>query len=229
MNRIDRLLGIITLLQSKKYITAEKIAHRFDISVRTVYRDIKAIAEQGIPVSFEQGRGYFLVQGYFLPPVSFSNEEANSLILMQSVVERFADQSTLKYYTAALEKVKSVLRPAQKERAAFLQEQIGFQTCHTITPEVNFISDIQLAITSATVLEFSYQNKKGISTQRKAEPIGLVFYAYNWHLIAWCYQHKEYRDFRVSSIQQLRSTGENFTKTDHILLKDYMKKLPVNY
>lgn len=229
MNRIDRLLGIITLLQSKKYISAEKIAQRFNISVRTVYRDIKAIAEQGIPVSFEQGRGYFLVQGYFLPPISFSNEEANSLILMQSVVERFADQSTLKYYNAALEKVKSVLRPAQKDKATFLQEQIGFQTCHAIAPEVNFIADIQIAIAAKTVLEFTYHDKKGITSKRKAEPIGLVFYAYNWHLIAWCYQRKDYRDFRVSSIQQLRSTGEVFTKADHILLKEYMKILPVQY
>ena len=89
MNRIDRLFGILTLLQSKKYVPAEKIAERFGISVRTVYRDIKALGEQGIPVSFEQHRGYFIVQGYFLPPVSFSTEEANALLLVQSMVSGF--------------------------------------------------------------------------------------------------------------------------------------------
>jgi predicted DNA-binding transcriptional regulator YafY len=67
MNRIDRLLGILTLLQSKKYVPAEKIAGKFYISTRTVYRDIKALGELGIPVSFEAPKGYFVVQGYFCP------------------------------------------------------------------------------------------------------------------------------------------------------------------
>ena len=80
MNRMDRLLGIVTLLQSKKYVPAEKIADKYNISVRTVYRDVKALVELGIPVSFEPNRGYFVVQGYFLPPVAFSSEEANALL-----------------------------------------------------------------------------------------------------------------------------------------------------
>ncbi|HEY0676727.1 MAG TPA: HTH domain-containing protein, partial [Chitinophagaceae bacterium] len=93
MNRIDRLFGILTLLQSKKYVTAEKISEKFQISVRTVYRDVKALGEQGIPVSFEQHKGYFIVQGYFLPPVSFTNDEANALLLMEAIVTGFADKS----------------------------------------------------------------------------------------------------------------------------------------
>src|SRR5437868_15167126 len=110
MNRIDRLFGILTLLQSKKYVTAEKIADKFYISVRTVYRDIKALGEQGIPVSFEQGRGYFIVQCYFLPPVAFSSEEANDLLLMEQVVKGFADKSIRIHYSNALNKIKAVLR-----------------------------------------------------------------------------------------------------------------------
>src|ERR1700761_6134352 len=99
MNRIDRLFGITTMLQSKKYVPAEKIADKFGISVRTVYRDIKALCEQGLPVSFEQGRGYFIVQGYFLPPVAFSQEEANALLLMEMIVSAFADKSIQAHYT----------------------------------------------------------------------------------------------------------------------------------
>src|SRR5215211_311790 len=82
MNRIDRLFGILTLLQSKKYVAAETIAQKFSISVRTVYRDVKALCEQGVPVSFEQHRGYFIVPGYFLPPISFTSEQAAALLLM---------------------------------------------------------------------------------------------------------------------------------------------------
>src|SRR5436309_3414683 len=116
MNRIDRLFGILTLLQSKKFVPAEKISEKFRISIRTVYRDVKALGDQGIPVSFEQGKGYFVVQGYFLPPVSFSSEEANALLLMESIVFGFADKSIRNHYSNALNKIKSVLKSAQKEK-----------------------------------------------------------------------------------------------------------------
>src|SRR5688572_5782294 len=99
MNRIDRLLGILTLLQSKKFVPAEKIAGKFNISIRTVYRDVKALVELGIPVSFETNKGYFVVQGYFLPPVSFSSEEANALVLSEALVYGFADRSIQKHYS----------------------------------------------------------------------------------------------------------------------------------
>ncbi len=124
MNRIDRLFGILTFLQTKKYVPAEKIADRFQISVRTVYRDIKALGEQGVPVSFEQHKGYFVVQGYFLPPVSFSNEEASALLLMEAIVTGFADKSIQKHYSSALNKVKSVLKGPEKEKIELLNNNI---------------------------------------------------------------------------------------------------------
>ncbi|MFT3845832.1 MAG: YafY family protein [Lacibacter sp.] len=229
MNRIDRLLGIITSLQSKKYIAAEKIAEKYNISIRTVYRDIKAIGEQGIPVSFEPNKGYFLVQGYFLPPVSFTAQEANALLLLQPVAERFTDKASAKNYTSALDKVKSVMRYSQKEQLDILQENIRFQTIHAIPPNTDFLPLLQQAISSKNIIEFSYKNKEAVISKRKAEPLGLIFYAYNWHLIAWCYKRNEYRDFRVSSVLSLHITSENFKKKNHIQLGEYMKQLPVNY
>src|ERR1700743_1454267 len=104
MNRMERLIAIITVLQSRKYVTAEKITEKNSISVRTVYRDVKALCESGIPIGFEQARGYFIMQGYFLPPVSFTSEEANALLLMEFIVSAFADQSIHAHYTTALGK-----------------------------------------------------------------------------------------------------------------------------
>ena len=117
-------MGIVTVLQSKKFVTAEHIAVKYSISVRTVYRDIRALTEIGVPVSFENGRGYFIVQGYFLPPVSFSKEEANALILMSAVTQRFSDVSIKKHYESALNKVTAVMRGSEKDKAEQLQEQI---------------------------------------------------------------------------------------------------------
>jgi predicted DNA-binding transcriptional regulator YafY len=229
MNRIDRLFGILTLLQSKKYVPAEKIAEKFKISVRTVYRDVKALCEQGIPVSFEQHKGYFVVQGYFLPPVSFSSEEANALLLMEGLVNSFADKSIKTHYSNLLNKVKVVLRTSQKEKFEFLDNNIKLQLPPGFNHDFEYLSALQTAISSKTIIEIDYKNNKEEVSKRQAEPIGLVFYAFSWHLIAWCHMRRDYRDFKVSRILKVRSAGEPFKKTDHIELNDYMKLLPVNY
>src|SRR5437762_10022182 len=127
MNRIDRLFNILTLLQAKKFVPAEKIAGKFNLSVRTVYRDIKALGESGIPISFEPQRGYFIVQGYFLPPVAFSKEEANAFLLMEAIVSGFADKSIQTHFSNGLNKIKTVMRPSDKDRIESLAANIKLQ------------------------------------------------------------------------------------------------------
>jgi len=229
MNRMDRLLGILTQLQSKKFMPAEKIAEKYSISLRTVYRDIKSLTELGIPVSFEQNKGYFIVQGYFLPPVSFSTEEANALLLIEVLVNGFTDKSTRKHYATALEKVKAVLRSQQKDKLEQLNEKILFQKPECYDLSFEHLPLLQNAIATKTILELEYKNLKEEVSKREVEPIGLIFYAFNWHLIAWCAYRKDYRDFRVSRILRFRDCGLSFKKTDHIDLGDYMKQLPVAY
>ncbi len=229
MNRIDRLLGIVTLLQSKKYVPAEKIADKYSISVRTVYRDVKALVELGIPVSFEPQRGYFVVQGYFLPPVAFSSEEANALLLTESLVYGFADKSIQKHYSSALNKVKAVLRSTQKEKLDFLDSSIRMQMHPNLQMNVEYLSQLQAAITNQTIIHLDYTNAKEESTKRKLEPIGLIYYAFSWHLIGWCYLRKDYRDFKLIRIKSLQVTDQPFHKKDHISISEFMKQLPVNY
>ncbi|WP_316837562.1 YafY family protein [Pedobacter nutrimenti] len=229
MNRIDRLFGILVLLQTKKYITAEKISDHYQISIRTVYRDIKALIEQGIPISFEQPKGYFIVQGYFLPPVSFNTEEANALLIMERLVAGFTDQSIQTHYSSALNKVKAVLRSQQKEKLEFLNENIKLQLPDYIKNEFQHLSVLQHVISSKILIELDYINNNNESSLRTVESIGLIFYAFNWHLIAWCHLRAEYRDFRVSRIGRIRCLELPFRKQDHMSVADYMKKLPVNY
>ncbi|TMI68989.1 MAG: YafY family transcriptional regulator [Bacteroidetes bacterium] len=229
MNRIDRLLGIVTFLQSKKYVPAERIAEKFKISIRTVYRDVRALCEQGIPVSFEQQKGYFIVQGYFLPPVSFSSEEANALLLMEGLVNSFADKSIKTHYSNLLNKVRTVLRSSQKEKMEILDNKIKLQLPPCVINDFEYLTPLQNAITARTIVELDYKNTKEEVSKRQVEPIGLIFYAFNWHLVAWCHMRNDYRDFKVSRILKVTSRGWPFKKTDHIELNDYMKLLPVNY
>lgn len=229
MNRVDRLFGILILLQSKKYVTADKIAEKFGISARTVYRDIKAIYELGIPVSFEQHKGYFIMQGYFLPPVSFTSEEANALLLMESIVYSLTDKSIQKHYTSALQKIKAVLKSSEKEKVEQLADTVLMQVPTYITQDFDYLSALQQAISTKTIVELDYKNNNEETSQRRVECIGLIFYAFNWHLIAWCHKRQAYRDFRASRILRLKNTGLPFCKTDHIELNSYFKALPVCY
>ena len=229
MNRIDRLFGILVLLQSKKYVTSEAISEKFGISVRTVYRDVKALCEQGIPVSFEQHRGYFIVQGYFLPPVSFSFEEASALLLMENLVYGFADRSVHKNYSSALNKIKAVLRSSQKERLDTLAKNIKLQLPSCINNDFDYLTILQDAISTKTIVEMEYKNNNNEVSKRIVEPIGLIFYAFSWHVIGWCHTRMEYRDFRVDRIRKIRNTREAFFKQDHIELNDYMGMLPVKW
>ncbi len=229
MNRIDRLFGILVRLQSKKHITADQIADQFGISVRTVYRDMKALAEQGIPLSFEPHKGYCIVQGYFLPPISFNSDEANALLLMERFLEGFADKSIQQHYTTALNKVKAVLRSSQKEKLESLNENIKLQLPKRLKNDFEYLSILQNAISAKCIIEIQYKNNKNELSKREIEAIGLIFYAFSWHLIAWCHLRNEYRDFKISSIINIRCTEIPFKKDEHISVNDYMKFLPVDF
>lgn len=229
MNRIDRLFGMLTFLQAKKYVTAEQLAERYEISVRTVYRDIKALGEQGIPVGFEPNRGYYVMREYFLPPVSFTMEEANAFLLMETMVNGFTDRSIQHHYRNAMNKIKAVLKPAQKDALERLSANIALQVPPCVINDNEFITTLQHAIAEHKIVVLDYQNSKGDLSKRKVEPIGLVFYALYWHIIAWCHLRQEYRDFKVNRIKSVAATDQAFTRTDHTTLQEYMKLLPVNY
>ena len=230
MNRIDRLMGIVTAIQSKKHMTAEQIAVHFHTSVRTVYRDLRALGEIGIPVGFEPDKGYFIVPGYFLPPVSLTSEEANALILMEPVVRRFADKSIQQHFGTALNKLKIVLSNGQREKFERLQAQTAHyipQIYEHLLPDTADLSGIQNAIINQTVLRIEYESPQPEISVREVEPIGLTFYSLNWHMIAWCHLRKGYRDFRTSRIRKMTDTRMPFRKADHIPLVEYLQDLEV--
>lgn len=225
MNRIDRLMGILTTLQSKRFVPAEHISNKFNISIRTVYRDVKALGEIGIPISFESNKGYFIVQGYFLPPVSFSTEEANALVLMETIADKFGDQSIKQHYDSALNKIKAILKGTQKDAVEHLHAQIKIYKHPLEKNDLKYLSEIQNAIINKTILEIQYQNNEQKKSKREVEPIGLTYYSMCWHMIAWCWKRGAYRDFKTPHILSLRSTGQLFMRKKHININEYIKSL----
>lgn len=220
MNRVDRLMGILTFLQAHRYVMAEKLATKFEISIRTVYRDIKALDEIGIPVSFENNKGYFIVKGYFLPPVSLTSHEANALILVNALANRFTDRITARNSDNAIQKIRAVLRDTDKD----ISEKLGARVkVLDSKPQTNhFLSDVQQAIVDQIILRIEYTDGKWQNTSREVEPIGIIYYTEQWHVIAWCWKRHDYRDFIMGRINSLSITAKPFRKKNHISLEQHM-------
>ncbi len=213
----------MTYLQSRKFCTGDQLSRKFDISVRTVYRDIKALNEIGIPVDFETGKGYYILHGYFLPPLSLTIEEANALILLNTLADKFTDRSIVKHSHDALDKIKAVLRYADKHKAEELSGQINVYLPETEKTESTWLAGIQTAITNKTVLEIQYCDSKGNSSKRAIEPVGLIFYTNQWHLYAWCRVKQGYRDFKIKMISSLIDTEKPHSIKAHLKVEDYIK------
>jgi len=227
MNRIDRLAAILIHLQTKRIVKAEEIADRFEISLRTVYRDVKALMEAGVPIGSEAGTGYFIVDGYHLPPVMFSQEEASAMLMAGKLVEKMTDQSVLVSFESALMKIKSVLNDRQKDHLEELQSSVEVHLSNQERkPDFpdRFLTELQRAVVQKQMVEMDYYASYNDQlTTRMVEPIGLFYYGSSWHLIAWCQLRNDYRDFRADRIKELRHTGKPFQNHNLISLQEYLK------
>jgi predicted DNA-binding transcriptional regulator YafY len=231
MNRIDRLTAILIHLQTKKIVKAEEIAGRFGMSLRTVYRDVKALMEAGVPIGSEAGKGYFIVDGYHLPPVMFTQDEASSMLLAGKLVDKMADKSVRSAYESAMAKIKAVLNESEKDHLQNLESHIEvflrsrYEVKEREEFPDHFMTDIQRAVARKEVLRIDYSNNEEEFTSREVEPIGIFYYSMAWHLIGWCRLRNGYRDFRADRIKTLISTGQTFEGRNLISLKEYFQSM----
>ena len=226
MNRIDRLQAILTQLQTKKIVKAQEIAERFGISLRTVYRDIRALEEGGVPIGAETGVGYFLDDSYSLPPIMFTTEEASAILIASKLICHISDKSVDGSFQDALYKIKSVMKQEDKEILEKLENTVKVITGITNIPQKDsiYLQDIQKALVNSKVLELSYfAHYKQEMSSREVEPIGLLFYALNWHLIAYCRLRKSYRDFRLDRIKDLKISEETYDRKLDKAFDEYLE------
>jgi len=227
MNRIDRLSAILIQLQSKKIVKAQEIADRFNISLRTVYRDVHALGEGGIPIIGEAGVGYSIMDGYRLPPVMFTKEEATAFLMAEKILEKYTDSYNSNIYKSALYKIKSVLRAAEKDFLTGIDENIMvLNQTHRSQEEAGTFSleKILTAINEKKVLAICYSSIYANElTQRNIEPVGIFLQNTHWYLIAYCRLRNDYRNFKVERIKQLHLTNDSFN-TEHLPLAAYLQR-----
>jgi predicted DNA-binding transcriptional regulator YafY len=228
MNRIDRVTAILIQLQSKRVVKAQEIADRFSISLRTVYRDIKTLDESGIPVIGEAGIGYSIMEGYRLPPVMFTKEEATALLTAEKLVEKLTDSSTQQTYSAAMFKIKAVLRGTEKDHIENMEQHIEVIDNPSLSKtktENAYLQNILKAIADRSVLNIDYfAEHSQEKTNRNVEPVGIYYMGRYWYMVAYCTLRKDYRTFKIDNIRYLSITAIRYEK-QHPALQSFLQKV----
>lgn len=225
MNRLTRLTSILIQLQSKKVIVAKHIADRFEISLRTVYRDIKTLQDAGVPISSENGKGYFLVSGYHLPPIMLNEKEVNTLVTAEKLIQNQGDNSLQNDFSSLLFKIKSVLKDFQKENYEKLEKRVA--PSYLKEPfQSDSLSEFKRAITKNIMVNITYCSiQKNEITERTINPLGVYFSNIAWILVAYCNKKKEYREFRLDRIKKYELTHYTFEfSPDFNLTKYFIEK-----
>ncbi len=226
MSQLSRIIAILTLLKSKRILTATELAHKFDVSVRTIYRDIRKLEEGGVPIITIEGRGYSLMDGYTVAPVQFTEKQANALITAEHLVNLSNDSSFVTDFEEAMTKIKSVFRTSIQAKSESLSKKIHVFNFKKENIASNALSEIQLAITNFNYVEINYKkaNDTNISF-RKIEPYAFYSTVNKWILIAWCHLRNEYRAFRIDRIQHFKILPEKF-KDRNFNLQSYFSSCP---
>ena len=222
MNRTDRLLAVVLELQGKGWQRAEDLACTFECSKRTIYRDLQALGESGVPLVSQPGRGYSLMEGYFLPPLSFSTDEATMLLLGSDVMAQNFDAQYRAAAQAAARKILGVLPEKLRLEVRNLQESIQFygEGISSRPAEAAKLQLLRRAILDRATVRFLYHTRystDGRSPQRHrdADPYSLGHHGGAWYLAAHCHVRHGVRNFRLDRMDDLTLLDRKFIRPPH--------------
>ena len=229
MNRTDRLVAMVLFLQGRRVVRASEMAKHFEVTERTIYRDMSALGEACVPISGEAGVGYCLMKGYQLPPVMFTAEEASALFVGGELVKQFTDASLQGPMASALNKLRAVLpRDRQDHVEKLVSRTIVRGRVGRSAPDVGtqrWMVTVQQGVVLRRVLRMAYRGlERGEDTQREVEPLGVVFYGGSWYLVAWCRLRQGIRHFRVDRIQRLELLPVTFAPREDFSLAEHMER-----
>lgn len=224
--KFDRIVAILIQLQSKKIVKAHELAERFEVSLRTIYRDIRTLEASGVPIYSEAGIGYSLMDGYRLPPVMFTREEASSFIAAEKLMQKFTDAELGNHYASAMYKLKAVLQGSDKDWVSTIESKVLMQTSgKTINEKApNALAFLFKSIAERTQIILGYEaiDADGM-TERTIEPVG-VFHDHNsWYFLGYCHLRKDYRQFKTDRIHSIKNTAVPFV-LEHEPLEVHLQK-----
>jgi predicted DNA-binding transcriptional regulator YafY len=223
MRRADRLFLIIHALRGRRTaLPARRLAETLSVSLRTVYRDIVDLQLSGVPIEGEAGIGYVLRKGADIPPLMFTAEELEALVVGTRFVRAFAGERLAGGAQAALLKIEAVLPPELRQRA--MRSRI-FAPARRYEGRSGMIDRLHEAIAAHRVLKLDYRDEAQRGSLREVEPLCLAFWGGAWTLGAWCRLRADFRNFRPDRIAAFEPTGETFVETPERGLAAYLARV----
>lgn len=223
MRRADRLFQLVQLVRGRRLSTAEFIAGRLEVSVRTVYRDIADLQRQGVPIEGEAGVGYRMRAGFDLPPLMFTRAEAQAIIAAVRLAQPRLDPGLAAQAETALSKILGVLPAAARaaaESLAVYAPDVGIDDATRRRLEA-----LRLAAEGRHVVRLRYIDLKGAASERRVRPLGSFFWGAVWTLAAWCELRQDLRSFRVDRIEALDVLDERFRDEPGKTLADLLRRV----
>lgn len=211
--RIDRLLAITVLLLKKERVTARELAERFEVSIRTIYRDMDAMCLAGIPVLpyAGNGGGYCLMEHYKLDKRLLKSEDIRAILSTLSGINHSLGDRDIQN---ALDKISSLLPKGEQptEPSLFEQLVVDLFPWNQNPVQVERIRSIHRGISECRMISFGYRNLKGEHSQRSVEPMTLVFKGYGWYLFAYCLDRQDFRFFKISRMKDITISPTQFRR-----------------
>lgn len=226
LHKVERLMAIILALSDKDKITAKELADKFEVNIRTIYRDIEALSQMDIPIVAHFGNegGYSLLKEYFIPPVVFNKEEILSLLLSQKLIDIVNMPGYNKYSNTAFLKIRKLMNQEMKSQLNKIEEKIIFEIQNK-TPEIEnskVFDSVKKALEGNFKIHIEYFNPHKLEdTTRIVCPYGLIFEDGVWYLIALCELRNEMRWFRVDRIKEISITRESFEVPETFDINDF--------
>lgn len=224
MTKAERLFELTLLLRSRRTaITAETIAELMQISPRTVYRDVQSLIMAGVPVTGEPGVGYMIRPGNHLPPLLFTPDELQALIVGSRMVQAFTDKDLAQGARTAELKIRSVLTEQLKRHAEQQPYRIPIMESDDPLREVH--GRLRRACEQHHKIRVFYQDEKQLQSERILWPLAMVGWSGVWTLLAWCELRRDYRNFRFDRIESLEVLAEQFNPTEEINIAHYLRHI----
>ena len=221
MRRADRLFRLVQQLRRRRLSTAAQLAGALGVSVRTVYRDVRDLSLSGVPILGEAGVGYVLAKGFDLPPLMFTGEEIEALVLGARIVSAWGDPDLKKAAEEALGKALAVLpgprRDAIPDAALFAPD------FHVRARMTRHLGALRRAVRQRLVVELSYRDQNGAATVRNVHALGLFYWGNAWSLGAWCELRGGFRNFCLDRMEEATVTGERFPEVRGRTLADFFR------
>jgi predicted DNA-binding transcriptional regulator YafY len=208
MRRADRLFQLVQLIRGRRLSTADFLAQRLEVSVRTVYRDVADLQAQGVPIEGEAGVGYRMRAGFDLPPLMFTTEEAQALVASVRLAQPRLDETLAGQADAALSKILAVLPSAARaaaESLALYAPPVGMDPATRARLE-----PLRRAAETRRMLWLRYRDLKDAVSERQVRPLGCFYWSEVWTLAAWCESRSDFRNFRVDRILEMNVLDQRF-------------------